>query len=181
MEKELSNEFIRIEDTKYGINQLGQVKNLQTENILSPFLVSNYPAINILHRDKRKVMYVHHLMSIVYLDHIPKRGLITINHIDHDKTNNRLDNLEIVSHRRNTALFYINKNRELPTGVIKIKGNKRNYKAQICYLGINRYLGSYFTLEEAHNVYKEASDIILKTGVLPDYFFNKQKYERFKK
>jgi hypothetical protein len=181
MKNKLSKKFIQVEDVNYGINELGEVKNLKTRNVLSPFLVSNYPAVNILHKGKRKVMYVHHLMSIVYLNHIPKRGLITVNHIDQNKQNNRLDNLEVITHRRNSALTYIHKNRALPTGVTMGTVGKRKYKAQISYLGINRYLGCYLTPEEAAKVYQDASDAIIKTGHLPEYYMTRERYDRFKK
>lgn len=181
MNRELSREFVPIEGSNYGINEYGEVKNFNTKTILKTFLISNYPAINITLNGKRKTMYCHHIMAATFLNHIAKRGLITINHIDHDKTNNRLDNLEIISHRRNSALAYIHKNRELPTGVVKTEIGKRRYKTQISYLGVNNYLGCYYTAEEAHAVYMEASDCIMKTGKLPERFMNRTRYERYKK
>jgi len=179
--KELNEEFTQLENSDYAVNELGIVKNLKTGNIIHPFLISNYPAINLSINGQRKTMYCHHLMSIVYLDHIPKRGLITVNHIDANKENNRLDNLEVISHRRNSALTYINKKRELPTGVVQTTVGVRRFKSQISYLGINRYLGCYMTAQEAHDVYMEASDAIVKTGHLPQYFLTRERYQRFKK
>jgi len=181
MEKKLSKKFIQIPESNYTINEYAEVRNLKTRIILKPFLISNYPAVNISAKEKRKTVYVHHLMSIVFLDHIPKRGLITVNHIDQNKQNNRLDNLEIITHRRNSALTYISRNRELPTGVTKTAIGIKRYKAQISYLGINRYLGSYLTVEEASEVYIAASDAIIKIGHLPEYFLTRERYERFKK
>jgi len=181
MKQKLSKKFVRLEGSDYAINEFGEVKNLKTRNVLKPFLISDYPAVNITVNGKRKTCYVHHLCSEIFLGHVAKRGLMTINHIDHDKTNNRLDNLEVISHRRNTALSYIHKNRELPTGVTKTAIGKRRYKSQICYKGENRYLGCYMTAEEAAAVYQEASDLIIKTGELPEYYMNRKRYDRFKK
>ena len=181
MKNKLSRKFIQIQNTDYFINEYAEVRNSKTRIILKPFLISNYPAVNISIDGKRKTVYVHHLISIVFLDHIPKRGLITINHIDQNKNNNRLDNLEVISHRRNSALTYISRNRELPTGVTTSPMGKRKYKAQISYLGINKYLGCYDTPEEASQVYIEASDCIIKTGKLPEYYMNRNLYDRFKK
>jgi len=179
MDRELSREFTQIPDTTYLINEYGEVKHEYKGKVLKTFLISDYPAVNINVNGKRKTMYVHHLCALVFLGHVAKRGLITINHIDHDKTNNRLDNLEIISHRRNSALAYIHKKRELPTGVVKTELGRRKYKTQISYLGMNTYLGSYFTPEEAHAVYMEASDCIMQTGKLPERFMNRERYQRY--
>jgi len=177
--EQLNEEFIQLENSDYAVNELGQVKNLRTGIILKQFLISDYPAVNISYNKKRKTVYTHHLMSIVYLNHIPKRGIMSINHIDQDKTNNRLDNLEIISHRRNTALCFIHRNRTMPTGVTKTETGVKQYKAQINYRGVNNYLGCYMTADEAHAVYVEASDSIIKTGQLPERFANREKYKRF--
>ena len=181
MKNELSKEFSPIPNSNYSINEYGEVINNRYKIILNPFFISNYPAINLSINGKRKTMYVHHCMSIVYLNHIPKRGLITINHIDQNKQNNRLDNLEIISHRLNSTLTHTTRNRLLPTGVTLNPIGKRRYKAQLSYLGKNRYLGMFYTAEEASATYQEAVQLIIKTGQLPDYFFTKKRYERFKK
>ena len=179
--KQLNEEFIQLKDSDYSINELGVVKNLNTGNIINPFLISQYPAVNISVGGKRKTCYVHHIAAFVFLDYVAKRGLISINHIDANKQNNRLDNLEIITHRRNSALTYINKKRELPTGVVQTTVGRRRFKAQISYLGTNKYLGCYMTAQEAHDVYMSASDAIVKTGHLPQYFLTRERYERFKK
>ena len=170
MKNELSKEFSPIPNSNYSINEYGEVINNRNKIILTPFLISDYPAVNISVNRKRKTMYVHHCMSIVYLNHIPKRGLITVNHIDQNKQNNRLDNLQVITHRLNSALTYISRNRALPTGVTKGDAGKRRYKCQISYLGVNRYLGCYMTPEEASEVYIAASDAIVMSGHLPEYF-----------
>jgi hypothetical protein len=69
----------------------------------------------------------------------------------------------------------------LPTGVSLTPIGKRRFKSQISYLGVNRYLGAYLTAEEASQVYNEAAECIVKTGQLPDYYMNRERYDRFKK
>lgn len=181
MKNELNKEFSPIPNSNYSINEYGEVINNRYKMVLNAFLISDYPAVNISVNGKRKTMYVHHCMSIVYLNHIPKRGLITVNHIDQNKQNNRLDNLEIISHRRNSALTYIHRNRELPTGVSKSPVGIRRYKAQINHRGVNNYLGCYMTPQEASQIYQEACDGIIKTGEIPENLKNKKKYGRYKK
>ena len=179
MKSKLSKKFINIENTNYAINQLGEVKSFRTRTVLKPFLISDYPAVNITISGKRKTVYIHHLMAAVYLDYVAKRGLMSINHKDGNKQNNRLDNLEVITHRLNSALTYINKKRELPTGVTKTAIGIRKFKCQISYKGVNRYLGCYMTAEQAGNVYQEAAKTIMETGELPDYFLTRERYQRF--
>jgi hypothetical protein len=181
MERKPNEEFTQIENSDYSVNELGVVKNLKTGNIINPFLISQYPAVNITIDGKRKTSYVHHLMALVFLDYVAKRGLMSINHIDANKQNNRLDNLEVITHRRNSALTFVHKKRKLPTGVVENPIGVRKFKAQISYLGINRYLGAYMTAEEASQVYQDASDAIVKTGHLPEHFLNRKKYDRYKR
>lgn len=50
-----------------------------------------------------KVWYVHRLMAITFLN-APE--VFEVNHIDKDKSNNHLDNLEIISHSQNLHHHY---------------------------------------------------------------------------
>jgi len=179
MKNKLSKKFVPIENSNYGINQFGEVKSFRTKTILKPFLISGYLAVNISISGKRKTVYVHALMAAVYLDYIAKRGLMSINHRDGCKTNPRLDNLEVITHRLNSALTFINKNRILPTGVTQTAIGIRRFKCQISYKGVNRYLGCYMTAEQASQVYQEAAKAIVETGELPDYFLTRKRYQRF--
>jgi hypothetical protein len=177
----MNEEFTQLENSDYAVNELGIVKNLKTGNIINPFFIGGYSAVNIRVNGKRKTAYTHHLVCEVFLGYIAKRGLMSINHINGCKNDPRLANLEVITHRRNSALTFIHKNRELPTGVTLTSIGKRRYKCQISYLGVNRYLGCYLTPEEAAKVYQDASDAIVKTGHLPEYFMTRERYERFKK
>jgi hypothetical protein len=181
MAHKLSKKFVPIPDTNYTINEYGEVRNIRSKIILNPFFISGYAAVNISVNGKRKTVYLHHLVALVFLDYTAKRGLISINHIDGNKKSPRLDNIEIITHRLNSTLTHTSRDRYLPTGVTLTPIGKRRYKCQISYLGKNRYLGTFYTAEEASATYQEAVQLITKTGVLPDYFFTKQRYERFKK
>lgn len=181
MEKQLSEDFVQLENSDYAINELGVVKNLHTGNIIRPFFIGGYSAVNITVDGKRKTRYVHHLVCKVFLNYVAKRGLMSIHHIDGCKNNPRLDNLQVITHRRNSAFTFIHKNRDLPTGVTLNPTGKRRYKCQISYQGVNRYLGVYMTAQEASQVYQDASDCIVKTGHLPEHFMNRKRYDRFNK
>jgi hypothetical protein len=48
-----------------------------------------------------KDVYVHVLVAMAYLGYIPSTSSIVINHIDGNKQNNNVTNLEIVTHKQN--------------------------------------------------------------------------------
>lgn len=84
---------------------------------------------------------------------------VQVDHVDHDRGNNRLNNLRVVSraeNMRNQSLRNTNK-----TGVTGVsvkytrKGTKR-YTANIMYNYRSIFLGNYDTLEEAADARAEA-------------------------
>ena len=58
-----------------------------------------YYVVNPVVNGKNVLSYVHHLVAIAFLGE--PLGDQEVNHKDGDKTNNRLDNLEYVTHREN--------------------------------------------------------------------------------
>ena len=80
-----------------------------------------------------------------------------VDHIDHDRGNNRLNNLRIVdriNNMRNIGLMKTNK-----TGVTGVIYDEKyaKYRAKIHIEGKGIYLGSYDTLEEAATARAEAN------------------------
>ena len=77
---------------------------------------------------------------------------VQVDHINHDRCDNRLENLRVVSRAENMRnKSKLNTNKTGITGVRIIytrKGTKR-YKAAIKYNSKDIYLGTYDTLEEA--------------------------------
>lgn len=82
-----------------------------------------------------------------------------INHKDHDRSNNRLDNLEdgtCTDNNRHSAAA-IN---ALPLGVKQLKEKGKTYDRYIARATVNGkrlYLGTYDTPEQAHQAYLEAT------------------------
>lgn len=77
--------------------------------------------------------------------------VLVVGHIDGNKLNNRIDNLQLLTHRDSITKGYKNKGLKF-TGVSK---NGKGFKAQIHFNGKSRYLGTYKTIEEAFKVYNE--------------------------
>jgi len=80
----------------YEISELGQIKNKQSKKILSQSLsTKGYYQVNIANKCRR----VHRLLALTFIPN--PDDLETVNHIDGDKLNNDLTNLEWMSRADN--------------------------------------------------------------------------------
>ena len=103
---------------------------------------------------KGKYVYAHRIaMMLTYGD--LSRGT-QIDHINHDRSDNRLENLRITDHESNGRNVSIP--RTNTTGVVGVTYSKKHnkYIAQIYVDKKHKYLGIYDTLEEAAIVRKSA-------------------------
>lgn len=86
---------------KYKVNQYGEVKNVDTGKCLS--LKPNdtgYVAVSLyITKHKSVRMSVHRLVGIAFIPNPENKPYI--NHIDHVRHNNRIDNLEWCTHNEN--------------------------------------------------------------------------------
>ena len=101
----------------------------------------------------------------VYKDKIKFHRLVTncnddmiVDHINHNKLDNRKINLRICNkHENNMNKSILSSNTSGVTGVTFDK-NKNKWMAQIGYKGKNIYLGRYTNFEDAVNARKEAEE-----------------------
>ena len=95
---------------------------------------------------------VHRL--IWFLVHGQDPGDREIDHIDGDRSNNRLDNLRLATHGQNTHNRGPDKGRHLPKGVYS---RSKRFGAQIMFNNQTQWLGTFDTPEEAHAAYCKAA------------------------
>lgn len=81
----------------YIITRDGKVYNSQTKRYLTiKNNVNGYPGVALSRTDKtRKNIYIHRLVALLFIEN--PNSCPEINHIDFDKTNNSVENLEWVS------------------------------------------------------------------------------------
>ena len=101
MEEEIWKNIVGLED--YQISNLGRVKSVKfgKERFLK-FGKDNkgYLHISLCKDGKQKWFLVHRLVYEAFVGEIPES--MQINHIDEDKTNNRLDNLNLMTPKENS-------------------------------------------------------------------------------
>jgi len=144
---EVSN-LARVKSFKRTSN--GRIKKLSTDR-------PGYCLVQLWNNDKGSTKRVHQLVWDAFGDR-PRTCKLEVDHKDENKLNNRIDNLQLLTHRENTSKSY-RKRKVLPTGVVYSCSNpnqKKVYKAQIHHNGKVKYLGYYHTPEEASKVYQEA-------------------------
>ena len=169
MEKEIWKDVIGYEGL-YQVSNLGRIKSLpkqwlagrtghivtRKEKILKPVLSHNgYKFIGFWNQtNKRHNRFVHQVVAESFLGHIRCGMGLVIDHINDNKLDNRVENLQIVTPRYNvckTQGKYSSKYK----GVCYNKKNK-NYMSSIKINKKQIYLGSFKTEEEAVLIYEKA-------------------------
>ena len=85
-------------ENKYQISNLGRIKN--KKHIMKPMKTTNgYLTACLWKNGKQRKILIHRLVAQSFLEN--PYDYKEINHIDEDKTNNQLDNLEWCSHKYN--------------------------------------------------------------------------------
>lgn len=89
--------YIEGYEGKYQISNFGRVKSLNynktgKERLLKINFNSGYGIICLFNKNVRKYLYIHRLVAQAFLEN--PLNLPEVNHIDEDKTNNSVGNLE---------------------------------------------------------------------------------------
>ena len=145
----------------YQVSNMGNVKSLKgkRERILKEGLTgkvgNQYLAINLCKNGKAKTFKVHQLVCIAFLNHVPNgsKGLVA-DHRNNNPLDNRLDNLQLITHRLNSSKDQNNCSSKY-TGVCWDEARNK-WRSSIMINGKTKHLG-YFTNElEASKVYQNA-------------------------
>lgn len=151
----------------YQVSDLGRVKSCRrkvkskggSERIVFERILKTNPSINgylevsLSRNSKQKNSQVHKLMAIAFLGHKPNGNTIVVDHKNNIRTDNLLDNLQLITHRHNSSKDRTKGSSEY-AGVSWHKGNKK-WQATIRIKGKDEHLG-YFTNEiDAYKAYSE--------------------------
>jgi len=135
----------------------GAGKMISKERILKKCINDmGYYVLNIYKNSKIKHIKIHKLVATHFLNHKPNGYKIVIDHIDNNKLNNNVNNLQLISVRENVSKD-IDKNKT-SSKYIGVHLNKKlnKWKSTIQIHGKLKHLG-YFTDEyEAHEAYQKA-------------------------
>ena len=150
----------------YQVSNLGNVKSLERlvkgkinlrinkEKVLKPTVDFHGYCVVVLYNLGAKRIKVHQLVAICFLNHKLCGHKLVVNHIDGNKLNNNLKNLEIVTQRENANLKRF-KSTSQYTGVGWHK-NSNKWVSRIWINGKRVHLGVFTNEYDAHLTYEKA-------------------------
>jgi hypothetical protein len=155
----------------YQISNLGNVKSIRfdKEKLLLPQINSKgYYFVVLCDKTKRKQIQIHQLVAMAFLNHIPCKMEFVINHINFDKKDNKVSNLEIVTNRENSNRKHLKSTSEY-TGV-SFEKDRNKWTAQIKINGKRVLLGRFLNEIDASNAYQsKLKELTNKTTENPPY------------
>lgn len=89
----------------YQVSNLGNVKSLNynhkniVKNLKPTLYFKRYKAVSLFNNKKKKVFLVHRLVALTFIPNYENKPFV--NHIDGNKFNNKLENLEWVTNSEN--------------------------------------------------------------------------------
>lgn len=136
----------------YQVSNLGRVKGKRVVFLKPNLNTKGYFKIRLYNRGIGKTISVHQLVAMAFLDHEPDGNTIIVDHINNIKTDNRVENLQLISNREN----YVKDRRDnLPIGVYK-NPHAKTYYSRIVIDGKDKYLGRFKTIDQCNSAYLKA-------------------------
>jgi len=134
-------------------NGIGENRSVIKGKVLAQSKTSSgYLGVSLSKHGLRKTYTTHQLLAIVFLNHIPSNHKIVIDHKNNIKTDNRVDNLQLITNRENVS--------KTPRGSSKFTGvhfqkQSKRWIASITKNNIQKYLGSFKTQLQAREAYNK--------------------------
>lgn len=144
----------------YKISNLGNLKSLNYKKRGSEKLIKwtldkeGYLRAGLCKNGKRERVKGHQLVAITFLNHKRCGVKLVVNHINHIKSDNRVENLEIITNRENC-------NHRKKAGTSAYPGvcwdkSRGKWKAQVHINNKTHQLGRFANEYDAHLAYEKA-------------------------
>ncbi len=130
----------------YQVSNLGKVKSIYYRNakILKAMPSTNkYLMVNLYKNKKPSFQLIHRLMYESFYG-IKSCSKYVIDHIDNNKLNNNLDNLQYITNRHNSY-----KDKTSKSGHYNIYLNSNSYLVRMRINNIKKSIGTFKTIDEA--------------------------------
>lgn len=161
----------------YQVSSLGNVRSLdryvrntlKSERLVKGQLLrpavstSGYLQVGLHKEGVSKHNQLHQLVAKAFLEHVPNRNKTCIDHINGNKFDNRLENLQEISVRENSSKDKMGFTSDY-IGVCWFK-RKKKWKAGIKINGKSIHLGYFHVELEASEAYQKRLTEYLETGM----------------
>lgn len=110
------------------------------------------------------------LVAMAFLGHKPDGNTLIVDHINGDKSDDRVENLRIVTHRANTTICFRSNEESFSSEYAGVYWNEgaSKWRTRIEHKGVSVHLGYYNTEIEASNTYQSALSKIEDGSFNPD-------------
>ena len=144
----------------YKVSDLGRVKGLKRNSILKSNIdYYGYVRVKLCKNGKTQTKKVHKLVAVSFLNHLESGQKEVVDHIDNNKLNNSLENLQLTTARHNTSKDRTNGSSKY-TGVSWCKRLSK-WKVGITTNGKSKHLGYFSNEKKAGLIYQKE---LLKIG-----------------
>jgi hypothetical protein len=127
----------------FEVSSLGRVKNCRFNKFKKQRIRSGYYSVTLFKDKKLKSLSIHRIMAEAFLENRKE----CVNHIDGNKLNNNLNNLEWVSYRENAVHRDLKK--DTKTGKANIILHSNSFQVRVRHEKKYVQLGSYKKIEDA--------------------------------
>ena len=139
----------------YQVSDLGDIKNFKTKKILKPAPTKGYGRVTLCKDGIRKDLMVHKIVAKNFLNHIPNGFEFVVDHINGEKLDNRVCNLQIVSQRQNIVKAIDKSNSTSSYIGVSYQKSRGKWTSRICINGKSKWIGRFKTEYEAYLAYEK--------------------------
>ena len=86
----------------YAVSACGKIRNNKTQRILKPCLRNGYLSVTFSHTNKKTTINIHVIVAQAFLNKPNTYNKYVVNHINENKQDNNISNLEYVTYAQNT-------------------------------------------------------------------------------
>ena len=135
-------------EEKYQISNIGRIKNKINNRLLRPRVGTyGYYKVNLYKNKKVKTIEIHRLVAEAFIENPESKS--EVNHIDGNKLNNNITNLEWVTHKENINHAWRTKLFEPVRKASKRYGKSNPNAKKVYQIKNNIIIGVFDTIKEA--------------------------------
>ncbi len=139
----------------YQVSNIGRVRNSTTGRILKAQITSGYYRVALTKHNVKRLYLVHRLVAQEFIDNPADKP--SVDHINHSKTDNTVNNLRWVSVSENGMNMEKRQNLTSKYKGVSFCNTKHRWRASIMLNGSKKHLGYLRTEKEAAAKYNNAA------------------------
>lgn len=132
----------------YQVSSFGRVKDTETDTMIKQWKNTNgYYSVTLSSNGKMKSFLVHRLVACAFLCNPNHKKCV--DHIDHNKENNKITNLRFATHQENCRNQRVAKDNSSTAKGVTFDKRKQKWRADVYLNGKTKFLGYFTCFEDA--------------------------------